>query len=135
VAGVEIMKKRTERGRSRAASGPELDAFFAEFLEQPAKITPQKVSEIEEQFCGLDYHRCRRGALASLTSSARDLVENLRDREAALAFAYPAHLSGDYAKQLRLLADLMECASRRISVALCNRPDMHELLALVRKKH
>lgn len=110
-------------------SNAELDALYARFLEQPAQLTAAQVDMLERRLCTADAE-WRRLALASLTKSGVQLKERFAgSRDAARLAAELLTVADDMGKRLHELAGMLETASTRLMLSLCERPDMQELIA------
>jgi len=118
--------KSTNRAVKKQAQAPG-DKLFSDFEAQPAQITD--ADKIDAEFVGLYDRRARRGALATLEKSGMELIGIVSgERDAAVAFAALSSAAEAYAKRLHLFAEMMDSASWRIRVALCNRADMASVL-------
>jgi hypothetical protein len=110
-------------------SNTELDALYAHFLEQPAQLTSAHVNALERRLCTADAE-WRRLALASLTKSGAELKERFAgSREAAQLAAELLTVADAMGKRLHELGTMLETASTRLMLSLCERPDMKELIA------
>jgi hypothetical protein len=69
----------------------------------------------------------RRTALASLCQTGAHFIEAAKSRETAAAFAQACLCIDEDAKRFRSIAELMDNASTRISLAMCQRQDMFKL--------
>lgn len=110
-------------------SNAELDALYAGFLKQPAQLTKAELNALERRLCTADAE-WRRLALASLTKSGAELKGRFAgSREAAQLAAELLTVAEDMGKRMHELAGMLETASTRLMLSLCERPDMHELIA------
>jgi hypothetical protein len=117
------------RSRSSSSSNAELDALYDTFLQQPAQLTLEQMNLIERRLCTGDT-QWRQLALASLTKSGAELKQRFAaTREAAQLAAELLTVADDMGKRLHQLAGMLETASTRLMLSLCERPDMHELIA------
>jgi hypothetical protein len=125
-------KSGTRAPVSRATQGvsnAELDALYETFLQQPAQLTRQQMNSIERGICTADAE-WRRLALASLTKSGSELRQRFgASREAAQLAAELLAVAEDMGKRLHDVAAMLETASTRLMLSLCERADMHELIA------
>jgi hydrogenase maturation factor len=113
-------------------SNAELDALYARFLEQPAQLTTAQVNVLERRLCTADAE-WRKLALASLAKSGVELKERFAgSREAAQLAAELLTVADDMGKRLHEIAAMLETASTRLMLSLCERPDMQELIAAAR---
>jgi len=97
-----------------------LDALWAEFLALPPHLTAQDVEAVERNGpAGPGPGRTRRAALALLTKSGAELAGLARDRQARRAVEDVAACLEDYRQSLAGLAELMDLAADRLSLALC----------------
>jgi hypothetical protein len=113
-------------------SNAELDALYARFLEQPAQLTTAQMNALERRLCRADAE-WRKLALASLTKSGAELKERFAgSREAAQLAAELLTVADDMGKRLHEIAAMLETASTRLMLSLCERPDMQELIASAR---
>jgi hydrogenase maturation factor len=113
-------------------SNAELDALYARFLEQPAQMSAAQVSALERRLCTAD-SEWRQLALASLTKSGVQLKERFASsRESAQLAAELLTVADDMGKRLHEIAAMLETASTRLMLSLCERPDMQELIAAAR---
>lgn len=113
-------------------SNAELDALYARFLEQPAQLTSAQVNALEGRLCTADAE-WRRLALASLTKSGVELKQRFAgSREAAQLAAELLTVADDMGKRLHELGSMLETASTRLMLSLCERADMQELIATAR---
>lgn len=113
-------------------SNAELDALYARFLEQPAQLTSAQVNALERRLCTGDAE-WRRLVLASLTKSGRELKERFAgSREAGQLAAELLTVADNMGKRLHEIAAMLETASTRLMLSLCERPDMQELIATAR---
>jgi hypothetical protein len=119
---------------AHAASDAELDALYAKFLQQPAQLTLKQMNLIERRLCTGDA-QWRQLALASLTKSGVELKQRFAaTREAAQLAAELLTVADDMGKRLHQLAGLLETASTRLMLSLCERTDMRELIAAARAR-
>ncbi len=119
---------------AHAASDAELDTLYAKFLQQPAQLTLKQMNLIERRLCTGDA-QWRQLALASLTKSGVELKRRFgATREAAQLAAELLTVADDMGKRLHQLAGLLETASTRLMLSLCERTDMHELIAAARAR-
>lgn len=114
---------------SGGPSNAELDALYASFLQQPAQLTTEQMNALERRLCSADAE-WRKLALASLTKSGAELKQRFAgSREAARLAAELLTVADDMGKRLHELAEMLETASTRLMLSLCERPDMQELIA------
>jgi hypothetical protein len=112
-----------------SATRGEMTDIFDKLEGQPAPIGPGDADKIDADFVGLSNRRTRRGTLMTLEMSGEQLTDSVTgERGLAVAMACLSIVADDYAKRLREFADMMESASLRIRVALCNRDDMESVL-------
>lgn len=71
----------------------------------------------------------------TISRSGAQLAEAVNDLDGARAFAALAVYAEDYAKRLRILADMIDSASVRLQPAMCAREDMQTLLELARRRY
>ncbi len=110
-------------------SNAELDALYARFLEQPAQLSAAQVNAFERRLCTADAE-WRQLALASLTKSGTELKDRFAgSREAAQLAAELLTVADDMGKRLHEIAAMLETASTRLMLSLCERPDMKELIS------
>jgi hypothetical protein len=122
---IRAPSEREQQGVSNA----ELDALYATFLQQPAQLTLRQMNSIEQSIC-TDDAEWRRLALASLTKSGSQLTQRFgASREAAQLAAELLAVAEDMGKRLHEIAAMLETASTRLMLSLCERADMHELIA------
>lgn len=101
--------------------------MFDGFTNSEPEITEEVMMTIEENFNS--YGVTRRTALAVLKQSGKELIDSIKDdRDCAVAFADAGMRAGDYAKKLEAFSEFMKTASVRISLALCTREDMSEII-------
>jgi hypothetical protein len=113
-------------------SNTELDALYASFLQQPAQLTSEQMNGLEWRLCTVDAE-WRKLALASLTKSGAELKERFAgSREAAQLAAELLTVADSMGKRLHEIAGMLETASTRLMLSLCERPDMQELIAAAR---
>jgi len=116
-------------GEVGGLSNAELDALYARFLKQPAQLTMREMNALERRLCTADAE-WRKLALASLTKSGAQLKERFSgSREAAQLAAELLTVADDMGKRLHELAGMLETASTRLMLSLCERGDMQELIA------
>jgi len=124
-SGIRAASEQEQQGVSNA----ELDALYEKFLQQPAQLTLQQMNNIERSISTADAE-WRRLALASLTKSGSELKQRFgASREAAELAAELLAVAEDMGKRLHDIAAMLETASTRLMLSLCERPDMHELIA------
>jgi hypothetical protein len=117
----------TENITSDADELREVEKLFEQLEAQPAQI--EDADRMDAQFLSASDRRIRRAALLTLEQSGKELLDSVtEDREMAVAMACVMSTATDYAKSLREFAEIMENASFRIRLALCNRPDMAEVI-------
>jgi hypothetical protein len=113
-------------------SNTELDALYASFLQQPAQLTTEQMNGLERRLCTVDAE-WRKLAFASLTKSGAELKERFAaSREAAQLAAELLTVADHMGKRLHEIAGMLETASTRLMLSLCERPDMQELIAAAR---
>jgi hypothetical protein len=105
----------------------EVEKLFEQLEAQPAQI--EDADKMDAQFLKLSDRRTRRAVLLTLEMSGQQLLDAVTgDRGIAVAMACVMSTAMEYAKSLREFAEIMESASFRIRLALCNRPDMAEVI-------
>jgi hypothetical protein len=105
----------------------EVERLFADLEAQPAQI--MDADKIDAQFLNGYDRRIRRAALLTLQKSGQELIHSVTgDRGMAVAMACIMSTATEYAKSLREFAEIMDSASFRIRLALCNRPDMEAVI-------
>lgn len=103
------------------------DQLWKHFTDSGAQLNKLQEKEMERQFCR-DDGITRRVALSVLTQSGGQLVSAVQERETAEAMAAASVSIRSYHKWLSNFCKLLETASTRIELALCDRPDMRALL-------
>lgn len=112
----------------------EADNILDEFNKQPAQITEDEMRQIEAAVQRDNDGIARRAALGALARSAKELMDVAeRDRGVAISLAVMADSIRTYSKRLDSLRSMMDSAATRISIALCIREDMSEILEEAKK--
>jgi hypothetical protein len=119
-----MSSKKTKQKRAKVA---DLEAIYQNFAAQPPQLTDEQMREIDARCEGIGNRRSRRLALHVLRLPGTRLIDIAKSRGDALTFAETSLCIDEYAKHLRSLADLMDTASLRLQLSLCNRADMSEL--------
>jgi hypothetical protein len=97
-----------------------------ELEKQPPLLSRELVSAIEDKI-KLDAYR--HVALMFLSKPFKEMVKTFSaDRETAVAFADIAHGAHAASERYKSLGEFLETASTHISIALCVRPDMKQVL-------
>jgi hypothetical protein len=105
----------------------EADKIFADFESQPAQITEDQMYAMAQKY--LDLGVSVRAGLAMLSRSGADLVEWVKDdRDFALAAAVAANSISECAGKMKELGEMLDSSALRLSLALCAREDMRELM-------
>ena len=107
----------------------EADEFFKQFEASPAVISREDFNDIERAITKGSDVTTRRVGLGMLMLSGRELVKAVAERDSAVAVATAAECARHAAGRLRELAKMLDTAEIRMTLALCNRPDMTELIA------
>jgi len=109
-------------------SSKRANKLFEDFEGSPAVIADEDFKWIETDMSLGAFGVNRRCALAILTKSGKELVAMAhKDRETAILLATSGECGVLAAKRLRALAELMDSAACRVSVALCIREDMTDI--------
>ncbi|MGB0218807.1 MAG: hypothetical protein ACPGJF_05690 [Sinimarinibacterium flocculans] len=124
---------------SKAAAKQDFDAeaMWLQFASQPAHFSQEEMREMERhaQEAERAHGVTRRCALASLTRSAQQLIDGIKDdRETAEATAAVSSAIGNMLQHLGAVCDVLTTARTRLDMALCIREDMQEIVEKVERK-
>lgn len=141
MSAVKKSKQRPVRRRVRRLSKDERECaqLFSRFLRQPPQLTWSQVDSMERNFVEklANFGRTRRGALASLAKSGKEIEAAFgrkADRPSAEAAAELAASIRSMRAFLLAVADCLNTASTRLDLALCGREDMQEICAMVKSQ-
>jgi hypothetical protein len=127
MSAAKTVKRRVSESRKDKA---QLLAIYRKFKRQPAQMTEEQMKQIEAVMQSYDINR--RLLLGSLKNPARVIIKMAKNDELAPSVAQLVVAAESYARRLRDLADLMDTAHTRLSMALCERTDMSKLLKTAR---
>jgi len=103
-----------------SATAEDIDALWGDFLAMPALLTLDQVDQVERNGpAGLEAGRTRRAALLMLTKSGAELAALAGGRGSRESIEDVAACLEGYRENLAHLAELMELASARLRLALC----------------
>lgn len=113
---------------STAVSEGELDALWAAFLDAPALLSADKIDKVSRDLFGKDTVRTVRATLLMLTKSGAELLEVMHsDEQMPNVFRELIACGKDHAKHLREVAEVIEAATGRLNLALCDAPSEPEV--------
>lgn len=108
----------------------DFDTLWLTFQESPAQLARDQMENMEQRAQDTEHSRgvARRLALATLTRSGQEIIDSIKERSIAVAMADTVRVIDDNVSDLQTLIELMQSASLRITMALCTREDMQEIL-------
>jgi hypothetical protein len=118
----------TRKAKKKTLTTAASEKIFKKFETQPEQLTQEEVHEINETMDDPSRGVWRRTALESLCQTGAQLIGAMKQRDTAAAFAEVCLCIDEDVKRLRGVAQLMENASLRIHLAMCQREDMFKLL-------
>ena len=122
--------KQKTKAERQAAQTLDVKKLFATLRRE--RPLPKDFSELVDR--KLKYDDNRRIALAFLSKPFKEMEATiLKDRQTAVVFAAVAECFDDSIRMYQDLADLLEKAQLRIHLALCEWPDMEEIVTEAKK--
>ena len=106
----------------------DFDTLWLTFQESPAQLARDQMENMEQRAQDTEHSRGVARRLATLTRSGQEIINSIKERSIAVAMADTVRVIDDNVSDLQTLIELMQSASLRITMALCTREDMQEIL-------
>jgi hypothetical protein len=114
--------------RKSSRKAAESLAAFNKLKRQPRQLTDVQVAEFERAASDPPTHMWRRGALATLAMSGKEILAKIEpDRESAVVFAALAFETRAYIERQLALLGVLETACLRIELLSCAREDWDDV--------